>query len=59
MKLDADKAQVIGALVMVMVALGVVSYLAVMGSEQAQGALIAVVAGGTGFYLRGKVERQS
>ena len=45
----------VGALGMVAVALAVVSYLAVMGSEQAAGALISVVAAGVGFFLRGRV----
>ena len=55
--MSLDKASTLGALGMVAVALAAVTYLAVMGSEQAQGALIGVVAAGVGFYLRGKVEK--
>ena len=46
-----------GALGMVMVAIVVVSFLAINGSEQAEGALIAVIATGTSYFLRGKVEK--
>lgn len=46
----------LGPLVMVAAALGVVSYLALTGSEQAQGAMIGVLTAGVGFYLRGRVE---
>ena len=49
--------QEIGALVMVVIALLVISYAATIGgSEQAEGALIGILAAGTGFFLRGKVE---
>lgn len=46
----------LGAVAMVAVALMVVSYLAVNGNEPAGGALIAVVAAGSGYFLRGKVQ---
>ena len=41
---------------MVAVALAVLSLLAYEGNEQAQGALIAVVSAGTGYFLRGKIQ---
>ena len=42
---------------MALAAMGAVAYLAVMGgSEQALGALIAVVAGGVGYFLRARVQ---
>lgn len=45
-----------GALGMVMIALVVVSYLAITASnETAVGALIGVVSAGVGYFLRGKV----
>jgi len=47
----------IGALGMVAIAMAALSYLAVIGNEQAQGALIAVVSAGTGYFLRGRVEK--
>lgn len=53
-----DKVQMLGALAMVVVALGVISYAAYMGDEAAKGALISIISSGTGFYLRGKVEKQ-
>mgnify|MGYP001575824471 CR=1 FL=1 len=40
---------------MVLVAMVVLSYLSINGNEQSQGALIAVVSAGTGYFLRGKV----
>ena len=46
----------LGALGMVAVALSVVAYLAVTGSEQSQGAMISVVSAGVGYFLRGRVE---
>jgi hypothetical protein len=46
-----------GALVMVAAALVVVSYLAFTGSEAAQGALISILAAGTGYFMRGRVQR--
>ena len=46
-----------GALIMVAVALGVSSYQAIYaGSEQAEGAILAVLAAGIGFFLRGRIE---
>lgn len=45
-----------GALLMVLAALAVVSILALRGNEAAAGALIGVLSGGTGFFLRGKVQ---
>lgn len=53
----ADQIQQIGAALMVGVSLVVVSVLAYQGNEQAQGALISILAAGTGFFLRGRVER--
>ena len=53
----ADQIEKIGALAMVGIAMGVLSYLAVMGNEPSQGALIAVVSAGTGYFLRGRVEK--
>ena len=47
----------IGGLAMVAASLGVVGYLAFMGSEAAQGALISILAAGTGYFLRGRVEK--
>ena len=48
--------ELIGGL-MVLAAMGVVAYLAIMAhSDQAAGALIAVVAGGVGYFLRAKVQ---
>ena len=39
-------------------ALLVLAYVAVvLGSEQAQGALTAVLSAATGYYLRGKIEK--
>lgn len=52
--MDAEK---IGALGMVIVASAVVSWLALNGNEASQGAIIAVVSAGTGYFLRGKVEK--
>lgn len=47
-----------GALAMVGISLLALVYLSVMHqNEQAAGALIAVVAAGNGFFLRGKVEK--
>lgn len=46
-----------GALFMVMITMLVVSVLALKGVEQAQGALFAVLASGTSYFLRGKVEK--
>lgn len=51
-----QKSVELGALGMVAIALGVVAYLAVQGSEQSQGALISVVSAGVGYFLRGRVE---
>ena len=45
----------LGALVMVAVALGSVTYLGITGNEAAQGALISVVSAGVGYFLRGRV----
>ena len=53
------EAQNIGALLMVMVALGVVSWLALQGNEQSGGALISVVAGGVSYFLRGRVQESN
>ena len=47
-----------GSLLMVIVALGVVSWLALHGSEAAAGAMIGVLSSGVGYFLRGRVERQ-
>jgi len=48
--------ELVGGL-MVIAAMGTVAYLAIMGnSEQALGALIAVVAGGVSYFLRAKVQ---
>lgn len=53
------KAEQYGALFLVIVATLTLVYLAVAhNSEQAAGALIAVVAAGTSYYLRGKVQAQ-
>ena len=52
----SEQIQQVGAALMVAVALGVVAYLAVVGNEQAQGALISILAAGTGFFLRGRVQ---
>lgn len=54
-----DEIERLGALGMVAVSMGVVGYLAIVGSEQAQGALIAVVAAGAGYFLRGRVEKDN
>lgn len=51
-----EQIEKIGALVMVGIAMVVLAYLAVQQVEQAQGALIAVVSAGTGYFLRGKVQ---
>lgn len=51
-----SKVTEIGALGMVAVALAAVTYLAVTGNESAGGALIAVVAAGNGYFLRGRVQ---
>lgn len=51
--------QEIIAAMMVLSSVGVVSYLAVVGSEPMAGVLGGVVAAAIGFYLRGKVERPS
>lgn len=51
--MDVEK---IGALGMVVLASAVVAWLALQGNEAAQGAIIAVVSSGTGYFLRGKVE---
>ena len=57
MKKTLEQIQNIGALLMVGVALGVSSYQAIIGhSEQAEGAILAVLAAGIGFFLRGRVE---
>lgn len=42
-----------------LVTLGGVTYLAVVGVEQAQGALYTVLAAAAGYVYRGKVERPS
>lgn len=55
MKLTEQTTQ-IGALAMTVIAMGVLSYLAVLGNEACQGALIAVVSAGTSYFLRGKVQ---
>lgn len=52
-----DQVEKLGALLMVIVAMAVLSYLSVQGNEQSQGALIAVVSAGTGYFLRGRVEK--
>lgn len=36
---------------------GVVSYLAISGSEQAAGAIVALVAAATGWLFRGRLEQ--
>ncbi len=41
---------------MLAVALGVLSYLSVLGNETAQGALIGIVSAGVGYIFRGRVE---
>lgn len=52
-----EQIQNIGALLMVAIALGVASYKTLLqGSEQAEGAILAVLAAGIGFFLRGRVE---
>ena len=52
-----DKIRDLGALGLVMIALLVVAYKAVIaGSEPALGALISILAAGTGYFLRGRVE---
>lgn len=48
-------AEKLGALGMVAVAMLVVAYLAGVGNEPAQGALISVVAAGVGYFLRGRL----
>ena len=56
--MSAEQIVNILALSMVAVALGVVSYMAVvMGSEQAQGAMIGVLTAGVGYALRGRIEK--
>ena len=45
-----------GALLMVIVAVLVVSFLALKGSEAALGALLGVMSTGTGYFLRGKIQ---
>ena len=54
--MNVKNIQDVGSFGMVAVALAVVSVLAYMGNEQAQGALIGVVSAGVGYFLRGKVE---
>ena len=49
----------IGALGMVAVAILVVAWLALRGSEPALGAMISVVAAGISFFLRGRVSPPS
>lgn len=51
--------QDLGPLAMVMLALGIVSVLALRGHEAAAGALIGTVSAGVGFYLRGRVQQPS
>ena len=51
-----EKVQTLGSLAMVAIALAIVAVLALEGNEQSQGALIAVVSAGTGFFLRGRVQ---
>lgn len=43
-------------LLLIVAALAAVAYLAVMGNEQAQGAMIGVVSAGVGWAFRGKIE---
>lgn len=50
------RAQELGSLAMVSVALLAVSWLALHGDEAAKGAIIGVVSAGVGFFLRGKIE---
>lgn len=54
--MDMQNIEKLGALGMVAVAMAVVSYLAIMGNEQAQGSIIGAVSAGIGFFLRGKVQ---
>lgn len=43
-------------LLMISAAIGVVSWLALLGNEPAQGAMIGVVSAGVSWAFRGKVE---
>ena len=56
---SVDAIQKVGGLIMVVGAGAVIGWLALQGNESAAGALIGVVSAGTGFYLRGKVEKQA
>ena len=46
----------VGALAMVVLAIAVVARLALEGNDSALGAMIATLAAGVGFFLRGRVE---
>lgn len=46
----------VGALAMVILAIAVVARLALEGNDSALGAMIATLAAGVGFFLRGRVE---
>ena len=46
----------VGALSMVILAIAVVARLALEGNDSALGAMIATLAAGVGFFLRGRVE---
>lgn len=50
------KVEELGGLVMVIIALLVISVIALKGSETAVGALIGILSSGGAFYLRGKVQ---
>lgn len=53
----SDQLRDLGGLALVMIALLVVAWKAIVaGSEPALGAMISVLAAGVGFYLRGRVE---
>ena len=52
--MKSQDVQELGALAMVAVALCVVSYLALRGSEAAVGALIGVLSAGVGFFLKSR-----
>ncbi len=53
-----DQSKEIGAMVLVLLAVSVVGYMALCGDEPSKGSMIATVAAGVGYLLRGKVEKQ-